>query len=63
MEVLKEMAQETNQSQAPLLCSTDCGFYSSPRNNGMCSVCYKYFLQRQNSSVRPLLTAALEGLP
>ncbi|XP_035483989.1 AN1-type zinc finger protein 6 isoform X3 [Scophthalmus maximus] len=45
------MAQETNQSQAPLLCSTDCGFYSSPRNNGMCSVCYKYFLQRQNSSV------------
>ncbi|XP_035483988.1 AN1-type zinc finger protein 6 isoform X2 [Scophthalmus maximus] len=32
------MAQETNQSQAPLLCSTDCGFYSSPRNNGPSSV-------------------------
>ncbi|KAM9318444.1 AN1-type zinc finger protein 6 [Pholidichthys leucotaenia] len=46
------MAQETNQSQAPLLCSTGCGFYGSPRNNGMCSVCYKEFLQRQNSSGR-----------
>lgn len=44
------MAQETNQSQAPLLCSTGCGFYGNPRNNGMCSVCYKDFLQRQNSS-------------
>uniref|UniRef100_A0A672G7M3 Zinc finger, AN1-type domain 6 n=1 Tax=Salarias fasciatus TaxID=181472 RepID=A0A672G7M3_SALFA len=44
------MAQETNQTQAPLLCSTGCGFYGNPRNNGMCSVCYKDFLQRQNSS-------------
>ncbi|XP_040891869.1 AN1-type zinc finger protein 6 [Toxotes jaculatrix] len=44
------MAQETNQSQAPLLCSTGCGFYGSPRSNGMCSVCYKDFLQRQNSN-------------
>ncbi|XP_029904055.1 AN1-type zinc finger protein 6 isoform X2 [Myripristis murdjan] len=46
------MAQETNQSQAPLLCTTGCGFYGSPRNNGMCSVCYKDFLQRQNSNGR-----------
>ncbi|XP_047436870.1 AN1-type zinc finger protein 6 isoform X2 [Mugil cephalus] len=46
------MAQETNQSQAPLLCSTGCGFYASPRNNGMCSICYKDFLQRQNNSGR-----------
>ncbi|XP_028258493.1 AN1-type zinc finger protein 6 isoform X3 [Parambassis ranga] len=44
------MAQETKQSQTPLLCSTGCGFYGNPRNNGMCSVCYKDFLQRQNSS-------------
>ncbi|XP_067349860.1 AN1-type zinc finger protein 6 isoform X2 [Channa argus] len=44
------MAQETNQRQDPLLCSTGCGFYGSPRNNGMCSVCYKDFLQRQNSN-------------
>ncbi|KAK2853362.1 hypothetical protein Q5P01_006023 [Channa striata] len=43
----RDMAQETNQSQAPLLCSTGCGLYGSPRNNGMCSVCYKDFLQRQ----------------
>ncbi|XP_071776948.1 AN1-type zinc finger protein 6 isoform X1 [Centroberyx gerrardi] len=46
------MAQETNQSQAPLLCTTGCGFYGSPRNNGMCSVCYKDFLQRQNNNGR-----------
>ncbi|XP_069029035.1 AN1-type zinc finger protein 6 [Embiotoca jacksoni] len=46
------MAQETNPSQAPLLCSTGCGFYGNPRNNGMCSMCYKDFLQRQNSGGR-----------
>uniref|UniRef100_A0A674EI86 Zinc finger AN1-type containing 6 n=1 Tax=Salmo trutta TaxID=8032 RepID=A0A674EI86_SALTR len=46
------MAQETNQNQGPLLCSTGCGFYSNPRNNGMCSMCYKDFLQRQNNNGR-----------
>ncbi|KAJ3594163.1 hypothetical protein NHX12_006494 [Muraenolepis orangiensis] len=47
------MAQETNQSQGPLLCTTGCGFYANPRNNGMCSVCYKDFLQRQNGRGGP----------
>ncbi|KAM7423479.1 hypothetical protein PAMA_000027 [Pampus argenteus] len=47
------MAQETNQSQAPLLCTTGCGFYGNPGNIGMCSVCYKDFLQRQNSNGLP----------
>ncbi|KAI5237383.1 An1-Type Zinc Finger Protein 6 [Manis pentadactyla] len=46
----KNMAQETNHSQVPMLCSTGCGFYGNPRTNGMCSVCYKEHLQRQNSS-------------
>ncbi|KAM6426550.1 AN1-type zinc finger protein 6 isoform 1-T1 [Liasis olivaceus] len=46
----KNMAQETNHSQVPMLCSTGCGFYGNPRTNGMCSVCYKEHLQRQNGS-------------
>ncbi|XP_042583234.1 AN1-type zinc finger protein 6 isoform X2 [Cyprinus carpio] len=46
----RDMAQETNQTQ--VLCSNGCGFYGNPRNNGMCSVCYKDSLQRQNNSGR-----------
>ncbi|KAJ8374458.1 hypothetical protein SKAU_G00050380 [Synaphobranchus kaupii] len=46
------MAQETNQTQVPMLCTTGCGFYGNPRTSGMCSVCYKEHLQRQKGGGR-----------
>ncbi|MGH0125973.1 UNVERIFIED_CONTAM: hypothetical protein FKN15_017681 [Acipenser sinensis] len=57
------MAQETNQS--PVLCAMGCGFYGNPRTSGMCSVCYKEHLQRQQSSGRisPMGTSSVSNSP
>ncbi|KAK1211651.1 ZFAN5 protein, partial [Pygoscelis papua] len=59
------MAQETNQTPGPMLCSTGCGFYGNPRTNGMCSICYKEHLQRQQNSGRisPMGTASGSNSP
>jgi len=46
-----DSANETSQqSSAAELCREGCGFYAGPKMEGMCSVCYKKTLKKNNGS-------------
>lgn len=41
-----EYPSQSNQAQP---CRNGCGFYGSSKNDGMCSICYKDNVQKNNS--------------
>lgn len=40
-EIMMELKKDLDQSQTPQLCIMGCGFFADPKNQNLCSLCFK----------------------